>query len=136
MASRREIEFELRTRWAGEVVLEELRLEEMRETIRAYLRERRRSVRWLALSMEVPPRRLREFLLGAGLTAGEWARVADWCAGKHTPRVSPDKLAVGVLVRHAPRRLIPGLLGGLMVAVPILFWLAGARFPADAFDAK
>jgi len=136
MASRRETEFELRSSWAREVLLDESLQEEMQQTVLAYQKERGSSTRALAMAMGVPPRRLRAFLQDGVLTEADWKPVASWCADKHTPRVSPDRVAVRVLVRRAPRRLIPRLVGSLMVAIPIVFWLAGTDFPPDAFDSK
>src|SRR5215213_6302050 len=104
MDSRREIEIELRERWAGHILLDELHLAEMREIIRAHsvLTGTPRSA--IAMEVEMSPRRLRGFLAGGELTDEDWEGVSRWCEGKPTPLIEPETVALGVLARWAHRK--------------------------------
>lgn len=99
---RREAELELSETWAGHILLEQLRLAEMRQIIRDYsaMADTPRST--VAAELKMSPRRLRSFLAGADLTNDEWDRVSLWCEGKPIPQIVPETVALGVLARWAP----------------------------------
>ena len=99
---RREAELELRETWAGHILLEQLRLAEMRQIIRDYSAMTDTPHSAIAAELKMSPRRLRSFLAGADLTDDDWDRVALWCEGKPIPQIVPETVALGVLARWAP----------------------------------
>ena len=99
-------ETELDRTWAGQELLEEIRQEEMRATIKQWIIDgnappRAQLVREIGLSAH----RLRLFLEGTALHPHEWDKVAQWCEDKPHPRVSPYSVAIGVLCEWFPPRL-------------------------------
>src|SRR5215207_5563976 len=67
--------------WAGELILDELHLAEMRAILRAYLASSRASLTALAAETGLTRRRLRTFLAGGDVTANDWERIGNWCVG-------------------------------------------------------
>ncbi|HET7460881.1 MAG TPA: hypothetical protein VFJ82_06525 [Longimicrobium sp.] len=95
---------ELRETWAGDILLEQLHLAEMREAIRAHAAQTGTPYSAIASELKMSPRRLRDFLAGTELTNDDWAPVALWCEDKPTPQIVPETVALGVLARWAPRK--------------------------------
>jgi hypothetical protein len=135
MDSRREIEMELRERWAGHVLLDELHLAEMRAIIRAHsvLTGTPRSK--IASELEMSPLRLRGFLAGADLTDEDWEAVSRWCEGKPTPLVAPEMVALGVLARWAHRRHVREVRAAIARATRTAYARTGRRLPSRTAEA-
>jgi hypothetical protein len=129
MGRRREIEIELRESWTGRILLEQWHLAEMRETVRVQLIVPGVSMRRVAAELEVSPRRVTEFVRGAGLALEDWEAISRWCADKAPPRVEPDDVALGLLTRLAPRRHACEMRTTIARAVLAGFAGAGARLP-------
>jgi hypothetical protein len=101
----RSAEAELAGTWAGVTFLEEIRLAEMRVLLDQALAA---GVTRTALAAElgVSVTRLATFLDGANLGSRSFERVAQWCEGKPTPRVSPYVVAIGVLCHWFPVKFV------------------------------
>jgi hypothetical protein len=137
MNDRREIETELRERWAGHILLDELHLAEMREIIRAHtvLTGTPRSA--IATEVQMSPRRLRGFLDGVELMDKDWEVVSRWCEGKPTPQVVPETVALGVLARWAYRKDVRAVRAAIARATREAYARTGRQLPswtADALD--
>ncbi len=137
MDSRLEIEMELRERWAGHILLDELHLAEMREIIRAHsvLTGTPRSD--IATQLEMSPLRLRGFLAGGDLSDEDWEAVSRWCEGKPTPLVAPETVALGVLARWAHRKHVREVRVAISRAARTAYVRTGRRLPswtAEALD--
>lgn len=104
MDDRRETELELRETWAGDILLEQLHLAEMREAIRTHATQTGTPYSAIAMELKMSPRRLRDFLASAELTNDDWDGVALWCEDKPIPQIVPETVALGVLARWAPRK--------------------------------
>ena len=135
MGRRREIEIELRERWTGRILLEQWHLAEMREAVRGQLIVPGVSVTGVAAELEMSPRRVTEFVGGAGLTIEDWEAVSRWCAGKATPLVEPDTVALGLLTRLAPRRHARDLRVTVARAVLAAYARTGTRLPSRVVEA-
>lgn len=135
MDCRRETETELRERWAGHILLDELHLAEMRAIIRAHsvLTGTPRSE--IATELEMSTRRLRGFLAGADLTDADWETISRWCEGKPTPLVAPETVAVGVLARWAHRRHVREVRAAIARATRPAYVRTGRRLPSWAAEA-
>jgi hypothetical protein len=135
MESRRETEMELRERWAGHILLDELHLAEMRQIIRAHsvLTGAPRSD--IAMELEMSPLRLRGFLAGADLTDADWESVSRWCEGKPTPLVAPETVALGVLARWAHRKHVRDVRAAIARATRTAYVRTGRRLPAWTAEA-
>ena len=98
-------EAELAGTWAGIILLEEIRLAEMRILVSQPLAAgvTRKA---LAAELGMSVTRLASFLDGANLGRREYAEVAKWCEGKPTPHVSPYLVAIGVLCHWIPARFV------------------------------
>lgn len=137
MNSRREIEMELRERWAGQILLEELHLAEMREIIRAHTVLTATPRIQIAGEVKMSPRRLRGFLDGVELTDTDWETVSRWCEGKPTPLVAPETVGVGVLARWAPRGQMREVRAEIARATRMAYERTGRQLPswtAEALD--
>ncbi|HEU4558524.1 MAG TPA: hypothetical protein VFS20_11775 [Longimicrobium sp.] len=135
MDDQRKIETELRERWAGHILLDELHLAEMREIIRAHtvLTGTPRSV--IAAEVEMSPRRLRGFLDGAELTDKDWEVVSRWCEGKPTPNVVAETVAVGVLARWADRKDVHDVRAAIAHATREAYTRTGLQLPPRTAEA-
>ena len=103
--TRRDVEVALRGSWAGQILLDELRQEEWREIMWATLLSGALTQEGLAVDAGVTIARLRPFLHGASGSADDFEKYERWCAGKPRLEVVPERVAVRLLARHAPRRL-------------------------------
>jgi hypothetical protein len=101
---REDAESELRTSWAGYFLLDEVHLAELRAIVSAHLGEEGSSLRNLSKQLHMSPGRLRSFLSGSHLRERVWEKIAEWCAGKPSPDVGPETVAVGLLARWATVR--------------------------------
>jgi hypothetical protein len=123
----------LRSTFAGMILLEEVHLEEMRAILEAALKEGR-TRKELAAELGLSTYKLRSYLAGAGLSESEWDRLAQWCADKPNPSVSPYKVAVLTLCHLFPANAIPGVRADLLAAFNRIVEERRVRLPAYAFD--
>jgi hypothetical protein len=96
---------ELEKRWAGRVLLDELYLAEMRETVRAEIQARHANRAQIAEEIGISEYKLSLFLHGGELREKESEVVACWCekSERQPPQVMPELVALGVLARWAPK---------------------------------
>ncbi|HEX9938132.1 MAG TPA: hypothetical protein VGB15_13450 [Longimicrobium sp.] len=135
MNSRREIDMELRERWAGQILLEELHLAEMREIIRAHTVLTGTPQLQIAREVKMSPRRLRGFLGGVELRDDDWETVSRWCEGKPTPLIVPETVAVGVLARWALRGQMRNVRAEIARATRMTYERTGHQLPPWAAQA-
>lgn len=95
----------MRGSWAGHILLSELHQEEWREIMWAALLRGALTQVELAEDAGVTIARLRPFLHGASAGVNDFEKYERWCAGKPRVDVVPERVAVRLLARHAPRRL-------------------------------
>jgi len=139
MDDRREIKMELRERWAGEILLDELHLAEMREIIRAHTVLTGTPRSQIAAELKMSPWRLRGFLDGTDLSNEEWETVSRWCDGKPTPTIVPETVAVGVLARWSYRKHMRHVRAAVAHATRQAYARTGRQLPswtAEALDVR
>lgn len=137
MDSRRETKMDLRERWAGHILLDELHLAEMRAIIRAHAVLTGTPRADIAAELQMSPLRLRGFLSGTDLGNEEWEAVSRWCDRKPTPLVAPETVALGVLARWAHRKHVSEVRAAIARATRTAYARAGRRLPswtAEALD--
>ena len=103
--TRKDVEVEMRGSWAGHILLNELHQEEWREIMWAALLTGALTQVELAAEIGVTIARLHPFLHGASAGADDFEMLELWCVGKQRVDVVPERVAVRLLARHAPRRL-------------------------------
>lgn len=81
-----EAELELSETWAGHILLEQLRLAEMRQIIRDYSAMTDTPHSAIAAELKMSPRRLRSFLAGADLTNDDWTASRSGAKGSQSRR--------------------------------------------------
>lgn len=134
---RDDAELELGETWAGHILLEQLRLAEMRQIIRDYSAMTDTPRFTIAAELKMSPRRLRSFLAGTDLTNDDWDRVAAWCEGKPIPEIVPATVALDVLARWAPRRHVRDVRAAIANVTRAEYARIGRQLPswtAEAVD--
>lgn len=98
---RKEIAAELRTTWAGSVLIDEIQLTEMRAILSEGLAGGL-TRKELAAQIGLTPYGLRRFLNGGDPCDSDWDAIGDWCDGRESPMVSPYLVALSCLCHWFP----------------------------------
>lgn len=135
MKRRREIERELDERWAGCVLLDQLRLAEVCESIIRHAELNNLSRQAIAMELAMTTRRLNQLLHGAQPVDVEWDAAIRWCAGKPVPLIEPEIVYVSGLAHYADPRQVHHVRRMIALAVIQIHAQAGSRLPAWVVEA-